>query len=175
MSLRRYGGPGRACFPDRAALLGGRERAEITDLASPAPGCITSRMGTGVWRGSCLTQFCWMRSTLARYAPLRGVWGPGYPKCSGMLRSATYPAGMIWRTRGIERRSPSCVHSLLLEVCIDQVTFMQQLVQPDRLRARIGSNNTQRLRDCLETPRPFWRRCSIAVSCHAATSRRWLP
>ena len=59
-----------------------------------------------------------------------------------------------------------------LETCLDQVTFMEGLVQPDRLRARIllWAEEEIRLGQLPPSPAASSKRCSIAASCRAAMS-----
>ena len=60
-----------------------------------------------------------------------------------------------------------------LRTCIDQVTFMESLVQPDRLRARIllWAEEESGSVSCPVSRAVFLKRSSIAASCLAATSR----
>jgi len=61
-----------------------------------------------------------------------------------------------------------------LTVCIDQVTFMDSLVQPDRLRARIRlwAEEEIRMGELPASPEAYWKRSSIVASCPAAMRTR---
>ena len=65
--------------------------------------------------------------------------------------------------------------SFFLTTCIDQVTFMEGLMQPDRLRARILLWAEEEIRldqTAAEIRRRARSRCSIAANCRAATPPR---
>jgi hypothetical protein len=56
--------------------------------------------------------------------------------CEGLARPEGPPLHARWRNR-LPRFSFHFAAFSRLKICIDQVTFMEQLVQPDRRRARI--------------------------------------
>ena len=61
-----------------------------------------------------------------------------------------------------------------LTVCIDQVNFMESLMQPDRLRTRIlmwGRRKKSGLTTCRQSQVTFWKPFFIGVSCPAAMWR----
>ncbi|MCA2967653.1 MAG: hypothetical protein INH43_03970 [Acidobacteriaceae bacterium] len=60
-----------------------------------------------------------------------------------------------------------------LKICIDQVTFMESLVQPGRLRARIllWAEEEVRVGELLPKSGRSWRQCCTAANCRAAMPR----
>lgn len=87
------------------------------------------------------------------------------------LPTATIPAAMIWNGRGtLSEEALGAFTEFFLKVCIDQVVFMESLMQPDRLRGRIlrGPKRKQGEVNCPPRQEPFLKQCSIVGNCRRA-------
>jgi hypothetical protein len=85
------------------------------------------------------------------------------------VRAATISTGGALSEEALSR-----FVNFFLSMCIDQVQFMEGLMQPDKLRIRIllWAEEEIRLGTLPAKSATFWKSCSIAASCRGATRQR---